>query len=246
MNDNKKPPLYKTLKSIVKIFYKERIFLGLENLPKEPAIIVGNHAQIHGPITCECFYPRHKKIWTISQMMNKYEVPNYAYRDFWSNKPKCSKWFYKLISYVIALPSEYILTHADTLPVYKDARIIHTFKLTLKALHEGNDIIIFPECKMKYNHILNNFQENFIDVAKLYYKKYGKQLYFVPMYNSKELKTVIFGKPIIYDPSIPIAKERKIICKYLKEEITNIAISLAPHKVIPYDNVKKKYYNMSK
>lgn len=246
MNDNKKPPLYKILKSIVKIFYRKRTFLGLENLPNEPAIIVGNHAQIHGPITCECFYPRRKKIWTISQMMNKHEIPNYAYQDFWSNKPKWSKWFYKSISYIIAPPSEYILTHADTLPVYKDARIIHTFKMTIKEINEGNDIIIFPESKIKYNHIVNDFQENFVDIAKLYYKKYGKILSFVPMYNAKNLKAVVFGKPITYDPNIPIAKEQKLICKYLKEEITNIATSLAPHKVIPYDNVKKRYYGMSK
>lgn len=245
MNNNEKT-LYKVLKSLVRIFYKERTFLGLENLPNEPAIIVGNHAQIHGPITCECYYPRHKKIWTISQMMNKHEVPNYAYHDFWSNKPKWSKWFYKSTSYIIAPLSEYLLTHAETLPVYKDARIIHTFKMTINQLNEGNDIIIFPEYKMKYNHILNDFQENFVDIAKLYYKKYGKKLSFVPMYNAKNLNTVVFGKPIIYDPNIPIAKERKLICKYLKEEITNIALALAPHKVIPYENVKKKYYCMSK
>ena len=58
----------------------------------------------------------------------------------------------------------------------------------MKRLQEGNRIVIFPEHDVKYNQILYDFQDRFIDVAKLYYRKTGKQLCFVPLYIAPKLK----------------------------------------------------------
>ena len=100
--------------------------------------------------------------------------------------------------------------------------------------------IIFPEYHEEFNEIVNEFQDKFIDVAKLYYKKTGKELYFVPMYNAPNLKTIAFGNPIKYDNNIDINEQRKIICDYLKGEITKVAKDLPMHMVVPYKNVSKK------
>ena len=56
-----------------------------------------------------------------------------------------------------------------------------------------------------------DFLDKYIDVAKLYYKKTNKCLYFVPQYQADKLKTIVFGKPIQYNPSIEINEQRKII-----------------------------------
>ena len=42
-------------------------------------------------------------------------------------------------------------------------------------------MIIFPEYKENYNHVVNRFHDGFVSVAKLYYKKTGKEVSFVPM-----------------------------------------------------------------
>lgn len=243
---NRKPFFFNVIVFIVRIFYRKRKIVGTENLPEEPSLIIGNHAQMHGPIDAELFFPSPKKTWCIGQMMNRKEVPAYAYLDFWSHKPKCTRWFYKLLSHLIAPISAYIFTHADTIPVYKDTRLIKTFKLTIENLEKGSNIIIFPEKPEGFNEIVNEFQDKFIDVAKLYYDKYGKTLSFVPMYNGAKLKIVVLGKPIQYNPTIPLDKQRKIICDYLKNEITALAKSLPTHRVVPYLNIKKKDYPMSK
>ena len=103
-------------------------------------------------------------------------------------------------------------------------------------------MVIFPEHDADHNHILCEFQDRFIDVAKLYYKKTGKELLFVPLYIAPKLKSMYFGKPIRFDPDAPIAEERSRICKYLMQEITEIAVSLPEHTVIPYRNIPKKHY----
>ena len=66
------------------------------------------------------------------------------------------------------------------------------------------------------------------------------------MYNAAKLKLIVFGKPIKYDSSKSMDEQRKIICDYLKEEITNLARQLPIHTGVPYLNIKKKNYPKSK
>ena len=87
-----------------------------------------------------------------------------------------------------------------------------------------------------------------MDIARLYYKRTGKELYFVPLYIAPKLKRMYLGKPIKYAADTPAAEERRRICDYLMNEITNIAVGLPEHTVIPYRNIPKRLYpkNISK
>ena len=135
-----------------------------------------------------------------------------------------------------------VFNNANTIGVYRDTRIVGTFKNTVKRLQEGNHVVIFPEHDVKYNHILYEFQDKFIDVAKLYYKKTGKEASFVPLYIAPKLKKMYLGKPIQFCAANPMDEERNRICRYLMDEITKIASSLPKHTVVPYRNIPKKYY----
>ena len=232
--------LYRIIKGLVALFYPKMELVG--NLPEGAAIIVGNHTKMNGPICSELFIPKPRYTWCVGEMMNKKEVAAYAYRDFWSEKPKWICWFYKLLSHVIGPLAEHVFTNADTIAVYHDARIMTTFKTTLKRLQEGSRIVIFPEHDVKYNHILYDFQDRFVDLARLYYKKTGQALSFVPLYIAPALKKMIYGKPIRFQPEAPIQTERERICTCLKEEITRMACALPRHRVTPYRNIPKKDY----
>ncbi len=239
---------YRIIKWLVSFFYPKLQVVGRENLPEEAAIIVGNHTQMNGPIAAELYCPGNHYTWCAGQMMELKEVPEYAFQDFWSQKPKWTHPWYKLLSYIIAPLSVCVFNNANTIGVYHDTRLMGTFKNTIKRLQEGNHIVIFPEHDVKYNHILYEFQDRFIDVAKLYYKKTGKTVSFVPLYIAPKLKAMYFGRPIPFDPDAPIVEERRRICDYLMKEITEIAVSLPEHTVVPYRNIPKKYYpsNISK
>ena len=238
--------LYRVIKWLVWLFYPRITVEGQENLPQEPVLIVSNHAKMNGPIACELYSPVRRYTWCAGQMMHLKEVPAYAYQDFWSHKPKGIRWFYKVLSYVIAPLCVVIFNNAQLIAVYRDTRLVSTFKTTVKRLEEGNSVVIFPEHDKDYNHILCDFQERFVDIAKLYYKKTGKVLQFVPMYLAPSLKKMVFGKPVSFDPTAPIDQERQRICAYLKENITQLALELPPHTVIPYRNIPKKLYPISK
>lgn len=245
MPSKKKKLHYRIIKKIVSWFYKRRSFIGVENLPEQPCLIICNHSKTHGPLMSELYYPREKYIWCIGQMMKIKEAPNYAFEDFWSKKPKAIRWIYRIASYIVAPIAVYLFNNADCIAVYKDMRVMSTYKDTVRGLEEGRDVIIFPEKHEPYNHIINDFQERFVDVAKLYYQRNKKPLAFVPTYHAVKLKKVVFGKPIYYDPNVPIEEQRGIICKKIKEEITFLAKGLPKHVVVPYENVSKKKYVMN-
>lgn len=242
----RKSKFFKFLRKIVLFFYGKRKFIGLENIPNEPSIIVGNHSQAHGPLVAELLFPYPKYTWCIGQMMNRKEIPEYAMQDFWPYKKKSVRWFYKIIAHIIARPFAYVFSNADCIGVYKDARLMNTFKQSIAGLKDGRHIIIYPECHTPYNEIVYEFQDNFIDLARFYYKSTGKELSFVPMYIAPKLKTVVLGNPIKYRAEIPVAEQKNVICEYLKGEITSLAKGLPMHTVVPYANIPKKQYPKSK
>lgn len=242
MEDKRTTPAYKIIRWLVWFFYPKLKVSGSENIPTEASVIVGNHTQMNGPIAAEFYCPGRHYTWCAGQMMHLKDVPDYAFQDFWSRKPKSIRWLYRLLSYAIAPLSVCVFNNAHTVAVYRDARIMSTFCTTLELLEKGNHIVIFPEHDVEYNHILYEFQDKFVDVARMYYRKTGKELSFVPLYIAPALKTMYFGKPIRYCADNSPEEERRRICRYLTEEITAIACALPEHTVVPYRNVPKKYY----
>ena len=77
--------------------------------------------------------------------MHLKDVPEYAFRDFWSQKPKWTHPGYKLLSHIIAPIAVCVFNNARTIGVYHDTRILSTFKNTVKKLQEGKSVVIFPE-----------------------------------------------------------------------------------------------------
>lgn len=234
--------LYRIILFLVRVFSPKMRVEGIENLPDEPCIVAANHSQMYGPIACEIYFPGNRYTWCAGEMMNLREVPAYAYRDFWSGKPKCVRWFFKIASYVIAPVSVIVFNNAKTIPVYHDARIMSTFRSTLEKLQQGAHSVIFPECLETYNRIVYRFQEGFVNIARMYYHKTGRALCFVPMYIAPRLKKMILGRPVRFDPEAPFDGERKRICEHLMDEITRIAMELPRHIVVPYANIPKKEY----
>ena len=133
-----------------------------------------------------------------------------------------------------------LFNNANTIEVYCDKRIISTFKKTFNKLKEGKSIVIFPEGKKDYNNIINDFQTGYVDIARMYYKRTGKALKFVPLYIAPNLRKMYMGKSVEFSPDEPIENERERITAHLMKEITDIARNLPEHKVVPYKNVPKK------
>jgi hypothetical protein len=242
MQEKKTSVLFRIIKGLVRLIYPKIRAVGVENLPDEPVIIVGNHCQMNGPIVGELYVPGEPYIWCAGEMMHRADVPEYAFRDFWSQKPKWTHPMYRLLAHIITPFSVCVFNNARTIGVYRDQRVMTTFRETVSMLKEGRNILIFPERNERDNNILYKFDENFVDVARLYYKKTGEKLTFVPMYIAPYLKESYIGEGIEYNPENDPAEERSRICSYISAAITKTARELPEHTVVPYRNIGRRHY----
>lgn len=245
MKEKKTSAVYKLVRGGVRLCYPKFEMVGQELIPDEPVMVVGNHCQIHGPIISQLFFPKNYYTFCAHQMMQRKEVPAYAYQDFWSRKPRFSRPFYRLLAHLITPLCVVLFNSANTIPVYHDVRTIETFKQSVSHLAQGHSLVVFPEHDVEYNNILYEFQDKFIDIARLYYKKTGKELCFVPMYLAPKLKKMVFGEPVRFQASEPMQLERTRICQTLMTRITDLATALPQHTVIPYRNVPKREYPLN-
>lgn len=234
--------VYKAVCALVRVFYRRPSVEGLERLPDAPCIIVANHAQMNAPIIADLFLPFPRAIWCAGEMMHLKEVPAYAFRDFWSQKPASVRWFYRILSYLIAPLSVCLFNNAHCIGVYRDTRIMTTMRETIAHMKRGERIVIFPEHDVPHNRIICDFQDRFIDVARMYYRQTGVTPVFAPMYVAPRLHRTVIGDPVAYDPQAPLAEERRRICDALMDAITDIACGLPCHTVVPYPNIPKRLY----
>ena len=98
--------IYRIVRFFVKLFFPRMKLEGEENLPEGACVAVSNHAQMNGPIAAQLYFPKPSKIWCAGEMMHWKEVQKYAFADFWEDKPKSVRWFYKILSYLIVPLSE--------------------------------------------------------------------------------------------------------------------------------------------
>jgi hypothetical protein len=242
--DNRKKSLpFRILRRTVRLFVKKYKLYGTENLPEEPCVLVGNHSQAYGPLAAEYCMPRESYIWCVGEMLNRKEIPAYAFKDFWeNNKPPRTHWFYKMLGHLIAPLAAYALSNAHTVPVYRDNRVVTTFRRSVDLLEEGADIVIFPEKVDPYNAIIGEFNEYFAFLARIYYQKTQKALRFTPMYIAPNLNSIHFGKPVCYNPEGDDRAEIHRISAEMMKAITDIAVALPEHTVVPYVNMPKNQY----
>ena len=235
-------PLFALIKGTVRFLYGKMNLYDVENVPTEPCVFVGNHCKLNGPVCAELFFDDDCYIWCAGQMMNLKEVPSYAYNDFWSSKPVLLRPMYRMLSYLIAPLSVLVLNNARTIGVYHDMRVLSTFRASVDLLGKGAKLVIFPEKHETNNNIVYKFNDKFVDVARFYYNAHGKNISFVPMYISPELRGIYFGKSIEYKADNLKQEERERICDYLSKSITEMAVNLPCHTVVPYGNIPKKKY----
>ena len=238
--------VYKTVRGLARLFFHRPEFSGLENLPEGPCVLVGNHAQMYGPVLSEIYLPFDRAIWCTGEMMHLKEVPAYAFKDFWSSKPRRVRWLYRILSYIIAPISVGVFNNAHCIGVYHDSRIMTTFRQSLEKLSEGARVVIFPEHAVPHNNIVYDFQDRFLMLGRMYHRQTGERLAFVPMYFAPALGKVCFGEPVYYDPAANPDAERRRVCDALMAGVTALAEALPRHRVVPYLNLPKKEYPMSK
>lgn len=230
---------FRILKFFVKLFYKKpTVEYEVELSHDKPIVYVGNHCQIHGPLMSYLHFKEGARIWCTNEVLFWKTAPNYVYNDLLGaqNVSKNKRWIYKILSYILTPICVTVFRGADTIPVYRDARLVTTYNKSAETIKEGKDIVILPECPDALNEFINVFNPGFVDIARFMRIKTKKEIVFVPMYISPDLKRIKVGKPVEYDFSRHINEQREELLEKLQDEVTRLAKTLPPHKPVYFMN----------
>jgi hypothetical protein len=188
------------------------------------AIFISNHSAAAGPLVLSLFFPSFFIPWGAHMMRGKYKSRwNYLYHVFYRQKLGYSKIRSWLLASSFAIVSGLIYKGMNLIPVYNDARLLKTFKLSEKAIKKEQPVFIFPEdSDTGYLEFLTRINYGFAAFSEYYHEKNKVDLPIYPIYFYKKRNAMIIGKPKHLQPLINEGKSREQIADIFREEINQL------------------------
>jgi 1-acyl-sn-glycerol-3-phosphate acyltransferase len=217
---------------VSQFFYKvlRRLFFnahlrGLENFrTAEPVILVANHAGTFGPVSVITSMPVHVYPWVAHEVTERQVVAPRIQTEFLEHelmlRPPISVYLAKVIGRICVA----LMKDIGAIPVYQKSRLIkNTMLRSLAVLLQGKSLLVFAEdSTQKINNELCEFRTGFIHVARLYYQATKKAIQILPVAVNRRLGKILVGAPIIFDGTVPFAREKQ----RLKNELECSVVSL--------------------
>lgn len=206
------------LKTVVRPFFPAKV-RGKNNVDlKDGAVVfIANHYEIYGPIVTVLRLPYHLRPWIISSMLDDESVERQLQDGV---NAVChilpSKMRNKLPKLIHPLLIK-VLNGLDPIPVHRGSTrdVLTTLKLTVEALQQGDNILLFPEKEYSYEGDVEQFYTGFAEIGVRYWRATGKCTIFYPVYVDKQNKEIIIGQGIKYTAQTDNRAEKQRIAQQL-------------------------------
>lgn len=98
------------------------------------------------------------------------------------------------------------------------AKAIITVKTTTEYLLLGESVIVFPDVDYKSTlSTVGEIYEGFLTVEKIYYKKTGKHVNFIPLAVDEKTRKITEGEPINFSGETTFSNEKPKVVEKLKK-----------------------------
>ena len=234
-------------RALLKPFFPAKV-IGKENVDTShgAVVFVANHYEIYGPVVTVLRMPFRVRPWIHSRMLDKTVLADQMQRGIEGMFKKFPK---KIVDKIppMLVPLMYkTLASTEPIAVHRDnaREVIQTFNNTVRALEQGDNILIFPEKPEEgqwYSQFGNvdAFYTGFADIGRMYYKKTGKNVLFYPVYVDKMHHEIVIGEGVQFDQCNERHEEKQRIAKKLNDSMKVMA-SNAQQRYDAEKNKKKK------
>ncbi|MBQ8200796.1 MAG: hypothetical protein IJZ74_03395 [Clostridia bacterium] len=184
----------------------------------EPCVFVCNHVGAMGPIHMVVTFPMcdRVKAWCNEGIMNRKTCPAYVRQDYWW-EPGCrmEPVYNATIPYIAAAIVPPVLKSAPTIPVFHDARVMTTMRQSMRALKDGQHLVIFPEQPSGYDAHHDWINTGWLNVCTMYYRMTGKALRLYPVHIDLQRKCFHAAKPVCFDPERTLEEQQDEMVRIL-------------------------------
>ena len=194
-----RPFWFRAIKKLIVIRYKRPRFVFLGKRFDKSSIILSNHVGTDGPLTLELYCDKPIRFWGASEM-NSGLIPTYKYLSevYYHQKKHWNLHLARLFCLIGAPVSNLFYKGLHLISTYRDARFLKTLNESLRALKDGNNIVIFPEDSSDgYHDELKAFHLGFGMLCD-FCRRAGIDLPIYVTYFRKSDLTYIVDEPILY------------------------------------------------
>lgn len=194
-------------------------------IKKEPTVYVSHHQNMVGPLSILVWLKYYLRTWVLSVFMSQEETYEHYVNYTFTKKKGWPKFLAKLVAWPASYIIPWLVKSARTIPVYRGSRkIIDTFKISVDALLNDEDILIFPDVDYSDDSTeTSEIYEGFLHLEKYYYRKTKKHLTFIPIFSDSKKREVRSGKSIQFTGDKKFIEERREIANQLQEELNRLS-----------------------
>jgi len=188
----------------------------LSDLKEQPCVLLCRHRNMRGP-----FYSivrwggKDVRTWIYHPFLKKDTFFEQMYGYTLTKRLHFPDWLARIGARVMSAVIPPLITSLGGVPVYRsDGRIRETFRISMEHLEKGRSILIFPDVDYTSNEGVGDVYDGFFMLERMYYKKTGRHLPFVPVHLDTKARSLTFGKPVSFTDA-PVASEKERV----KEDI---------------------------
>ena len=195
---------------------------------KNPLLFLCNHGELSGPVSAKLFMPVPIRYWVSSNMMfDRKAVTDYLYRNTYSRQTYMPVFLRKAVARFMGWLSVTVTKQIEGIPVYRDSpmKLRETVRMSIDAMAMGDNLMIFPENpEGKYQKGgIGELAPGFLMLAEAYWKKTGKKLRILPVYENWKERTISFGEILTYEPEKGFHEEQERIIRETRDQINRMA-----------------------
>lgn len=207
---------FRCLKLPLHIRYKKCEFIYLGEKIEENGIILSNHEGTDAPLSLELYADFPVRFWGTSEMNSGLKTMyKYQTEVYYHEKKHWNLTLARLFCLIASPLTNLFYKGLNLISTYHDNMFMKTIKESVRAIKEGNNIVIFPEkSENGYLAELEGFYAGFVVLAK-YLEKEGFDVPIYVSYYKKKEKQYIFDKPIRFSELKRICETREEMTKYL-------------------------------
>jgi 1-acyl-sn-glycerol-3-phosphate acyltransferase len=233
-------PLFRLCRAFWHLTHRRHPVYGLEHVNEQPAVFIGRHQDMYGPVEMMAWLPLEFRVWTLAKLMDRKQCYAHFSGYTFPERHRMPRSVAKLAAAIVAPLAQAFLRSMGAIPVHRGTKeILTTFRLSVQALKDGHNLLIMPERDYTdKGQDAGELYTGFVHLAQMYYRATGRALSFYPVYPSKEHSSIYVEQPIRFDPSAPFSAERERVVAALQAELSRHSVEREFCPVIAEDAQK--------